>query len=123
MEQLLTHLVGDYILQSHDMALNKTKSNWWALYHGITYTSPFIFLTNDIVKLLIILITHCLIDRFRLAVYLVQLKNYLLGTFDKSIFSTSNGYPESTPIWLSTWLVIIADNTLHLVINYLTLRS
>jgi hypothetical protein len=32
------------------------------------------------------------------------------------------GYPPTTPIWLSTWLLIVADNTLHLAINYAALR-
>ena len=45
MEQLLAHLVGDYIFQSHDMAVNKTKNSYWALYHATTYTLPFLLLT------------------------------------------------------------------------------
>jgi len=31
-------------------------------------------------------------------------------------YCRETGYPPSTPQWLSTWLVIIADNTLHLII-------
>lgn len=33
-----------------------------------------------------------------------------------------NGYPVDAPVWLSTWLLIIADNVLHLTINYAALR-
>lgn len=32
------------------------------------------------------------------------------------------GYPPDRPDWLVVWLTIIADNTLHLTINYLALR-
>lgn len=32
------------------------------------------------------------------------------------------GYAPSRPVWLSTWLFIIADNTLHLTCNYIALR-
>jgi len=32
------------------------------------------------------------------------------------------GYPATVPVWLSTWLMIIADNTLHLTINFLALK-
>jgi hypothetical protein len=32
------------------------------------------------------------------------------------------GYPPNTPAWMAVWLLIIADNTLHLTINYLALR-
>lgn len=35
---------------------------------------------------------------------------------------SKTGYPPSTPDWLAVWLLIIADNTLHLTINYAALR-
>lgn len=34
----------------------------------------------------------------------------------------STGYSISAPPWLAFWLLIIADNTLHLTINYVALR-
>ena len=33
-----------------------------------------------------------------------------------------NGYNKDIPVWLSTWLLIITDNTIHLIINYLALK-
>ena len=33
-----------------------------------------------------------------------------------------NGYHEKKPIWLTTWLFILTDNSMHLCINYLVLR-
>lgn len=32
------------------------------------------------------------------------------------------GYPPNLPPWLAVWLMIAADNTLHLAINYAALR-
>jgi len=121
MEQLLAHLVGDYILQSHDMAVNKTKSNYWAAYHAVTYSLPFLFLSQSFLVIGIIILTHFVIDRFKVAIQVTKLKNYIFGNVDKAVFSLSNGYPKETPVWLSTWLIIILDNTLHLIINYLAL--
>ena len=124
MQQLIAHLVGDYILQSHDMATKKTTSSFWTFYHAITYTLPFLFLTQNLIALGIICITHFFIDRFRLARYLVKFKNVLFGdvvTADKDEYNTPTGYPKETPAWLSTWLLIIADNTLHLLINFIVL--
>jgi hypothetical protein len=34
----------------------------------------------------------------------------------------STGYPPDRPEWLCVWLLIIADNTMHLAINYAALR-
>ena len=121
MEQLLAHLVGDYIFQSHDMAVNKTKNSYWALYHATTYTLPFLLLTLNPLAIIIILLTHFAIDRYRVAMCITKVKNYVFGKFDKRVFDLANGYPEETPVWLTTWLIIILDNTMHLVINYLAL--
>ena len=121
MEQLLANLVGDYIFQSHDMAVNKTKNSYWALYHAITYTLPFLLLTLNPLAIIIILLTHFAIDRYRVAMCVTKVKNYVFVKFDKRVFDLTNGYPEETPAWLTTWLIIILDNTMHLVINYLAL--
>jgi hypothetical protein len=34
----------------------------------------------------------------------------------------ATGYPPNSPIWLSTWLLIIADNVLHLTVNFAALK-
>lgn len=37
-------------------------------------------------------------------------------------YCTATGYPPDRPAWLAVWLLIIADNILHVVINGLALR-
>ncbi len=69
----------------------------------------------------VILITHFFIDRYRLARFMVMAKNWL-GSPHAESFNTSTGYPASSPAWLAVWLLIIADNILHIVINGLALR-
>jgi len=125
MEQLLAHLVGDYILQSHTMATRKTKEYFWALLHAFTYTLPFMFLTHNFVNLFLIFFTHFLIDKFRLVRYVIIFKNCFLGGGDikkERTYFTETGFPKETPAWLAVWLMIITDNTLHLLINYLILK-
>jgi len=123
MEQLLAHLVGDYLLQSHDMATKKIKSSFWAFLHAFTYTLPFLFLTNNPTSLFLIFVTHLWIDRFRLVRYVIWFKNQLLGNWlDPRDKFTDTGFPPETPAWLAVWLMIIADNTLHLLINYIILK-
>ena len=119
MEQLLAHLVGDYILQSHTMAINKTKSPSWAIYHGIMYSIPFIFLASPI-AIFVITFTHIVIDKMALAKKVTSYKNYLFGGFNPQ--TLNEVYPEGTPEYISFWLVILCDNTLHLLINYFSIK-
>ena len=48
MLQLILHLIGDYLLQSDWMALNKTKCSKAAAAHAITYSLPFLILSPSL---------------------------------------------------------------------------
>lgn len=122
---ILAHLVGDYLLQPHHMAVRKTSSWLWAIAHGVLYTIPFLFITQSLPALLIIGGTHVIIDRYRLAVHVGWLKNHLFLSPSENIpldeAKRNAGYPDGTPPWMSTWLMIITDNTMHLLINVLAI--
>lgn len=167
---IMAHFVGDYLLQTDWMAQKKTTQWWPAILHGVTYTLPFLFITQSPLALLVIGGTHILIDRFRLAKYIVWAKNQLApkqyrpmnpwrkpkpkpeiiftgpfqadrlvtGTISATKLSVTSlpvaknekvreyadpatGMPKSTPAWMGVWLMIIADNTTHVVINSLAL--
>ena len=119
-DQILAHLVGDYILQSHWMAQEKTKQSLAAAVHAITYTVPFVLLTRNPAVLALICLPHFVIDRFRVARFLVWLKN---GYAFRGEVPTATGYRDDVPPWLSVWLLIIADNTLHLFCNGLAFMA
>jgi hypothetical protein len=116
---VLAHLVGDYLLQSHWMACEKTKRWWPAVAHGLTYTLPFLLVTQSLWALLVIGGTHIVIDRFRLARHVVWAKNLAAPAAFRRPWAecSATGYPPETPAWLAVWLMIIADNTLHLLFN------
>lgn len=122
MEQILLHLVGDYITQTDWMATEKTKQDRAAFAHAIVYTLPFLLLSPSLLAFLTIGITHYLIDRYRLARYVVFAKNWATNRSLKWADCSATGYPSATPPWLAVWLLIIADNTLHLCINYAALK-
>ena len=113
---LLAHLVGDYLIQSHWMATEKTSRWWPAVAHGVTYTIPYAVVTQSWAALAVIAGTHIVIDRYRLARHVVWLKN-LAAPRSHRAPHTATGYPDDTPPWMGVWLMIIADNTIHLVIN------
>ena len=158
-DQLVAHLVGDYVFQSDWMASEKTKKSVAALAHVVTYTLPFLFLTTSWKALLFVAGTHFLIDRWRLARYVCWAKNFLQPKIIEVEVSLSTpippgykhlrlegeptdngrthkvmlrnypwsecvgtGYHKDRPAWMAVWLMIIADNTMHVILNGLALK-
>ena len=114
-DQLVAHAVGDYILQSHWMATEKTKQNFAAAAHAVVYTLPFALITQSPAALAAICIPHFFIDRYRLARFVVWAKNGMRGPV------TTTGYADDVPPWLAVWLLIAADNILHVITNALAI--
>lgn len=119
-EIALAHLVGDYLIQSHWMATEKTKRWWPAIVHAVTYGLPFLLITQSPWALLVIVGTHAVIDRYRLARHVIWFKNLNAPRSHRRTWEecSATGYPPETPAWLAVLLLIIADNTLHLLINF-----
>lgn len=101
---LLAHLVGDYLFQSDWMATEKLKRWWPAAAHGITYTLPYVLVTRNPWALLIIGGTHIVIDRYRLAKYVVWLKNQV-GAKRTYVYRTpeKEGDPLAGREWQHGW--------------------
>lgn len=120
----LAHLFGDYVVQSDWMANEKTSSNLPAVLHATTYAACFLPLTRNPKALAIIGGTHFVIDRWRLAKYVVWARNQIAPSearYDYDDAGMLGAHPDR-PDWLSGWLGFIADNAIHLLINHLTLR-
>lgn len=122
MDQLLAHLAGDYLLQSNWMATEKVKRWLPALAHAGSYTLPFLLLTRDPRRLAVIAGTHAVIDRYRLAKHVTWAKNQVGPAAYRSPH-TETGYADELPDYLKFWLMIAADNTIHLVLNRLALQG
>lgn len=123
-DQLVLHAVGDYLLQSDWMATTKTSKSSAALAHVVTYTLPFLLVTQSWKALAVILGTHFIIDRWRLARYVVWAKNWMgpPGSNKSWEECKGTGYKPEAPPWLATWLMIIADNIGHVICNGLALQ-
>lgn len=114
---LLAHMLGDYFFQPNEMAQKKTSSTYWAFVHALVYSlATFLFFRDASWQAMwLIAGSHFLIDRFRLARYVIWLKEGARGKV------TATGYADDVPTFLSVWLMIIVDNTLHLMIGALAL--
>jgi hypothetical protein len=131
--EALAHLLGDYVVQSDWMAAEKTSHHLPAAVHAATYAACFIPVTRNPRALAVIGGTHFVIDRWRLARHVVWAKNQAAPSFWRYPWSAGRrtGYyqPDTIvqhgmdpvlppkPDWMAVWLMIIADNTMHLCIN------
>lgn len=118
-DQLVAHAIGDYVLQSDWMATEKTKQNVAALAHAAVYSLVFMVFTFHPLALAFIFWTHFAIDRWRLARYVVWAKNWIGYGNRPWSECVATGYPPDRPAWLTVWLLIIADNVLHVLCNAL----
>ncbi len=116
MHQLILHLLGDYLFQNDWIATNKTKNTfkgWIAcLIHIILYSTPFL-LIGSVNAVICIAITHFLIDKFRIETYIIKLKNWN--------WKSERGFNESVPDNVKFFVSTLNDNSLHLLINYISL--
>lgn len=143
--QLVAHSIGDYLLQSHWMATQKTKRSLPALCHVLTYGLPFLLFRPSLTAYLFIVVSHFVIDRWRLARFVIYAKNFLSPPYEYRLHPdakpeeiavdfeqrvnhwhrwkecSTTGYHQDVPVWLSTWLLIIADNLMHVLLNAVAL--
>ncbi len=141
MLQLILHGIGDYYTQTDEMALNKKNKGWFGfrqcLIHCILYSLPFLFI-GSWQAVVVIFITHFIIDRTNIISYALAWKNgvkkyqkydsqgYLIevGKDESTIitYDISNfGYGKERPFAITIWLYIICDNLAHIICNYLAL--
>jgi len=122
MEQLLLHLIGDYVSQTDWMARTKVHATFAALCHAVVYSLPFLLLSPSPTALAVIALSHLLIDRFRLARHVIFAKNKLTDWSLRWADCKTTGYPSGMPAATAYALMILVDNTMHLSINYASLR-
>lgn len=123
MKELLAHLVGDYLLQSHWEASEKTNEFLPGVTHAAKYTLAFVPLTRNPKALAIIGGTHFILDRYRLAKHVNWARNQMVPKKHRFKFDLSNmGSPKEVPQGLAMALMFITDNTMHMLINHYALE-
>jgi len=118
------HMVGDYITQTSWMANQKVVRWFPAWVHGLVYTLPFLLLTHNIWALLIIGVTHAVIDHYRLAKHFIWFRTRFFEPRPHLTWAEASanfGFSASTPAWLAGWLMFLTDNIIHNMINFTAL--
>lgn len=113
--QLFCHLIGDYFLQTDYIATNKKKYWQISLLHAFSYASCFVVLNISVWAFVVIFLTHWFIDGTNIVAMLNQYRNQDFIGCDS--YGNKDGFGDR-PDHIRHWLLIIQDNTLHLIINY-----
>jgi len=128
MEQLLLHLVGDYIIQNDNVGIRKKEKSltglFYCIFHSITYALIFLLITTW-EGVVLIGISHFLIDRWNIVAYFTAFKNNVYKKIHKNnkikkrLDLSNFGYIKERPFSITIWLYIIHDNIFHLLFNYI----
>ena len=106
MTQLLAHLVGDWLLWSPWLARKKVEWLSAAFIHAGIYAACFaVFFWRQPVALVVIFVTHAFQDHFYWRWY-----------------RRSCEIDGDADVPMPSWMAVVKDNTLHLLVNYLALR-
>lgn len=121
-DQIVAHLVGDFLLQNDWMAREKSRNSLACLAHVLFYTLPFLLITQSPAALAVIAGTHFAIDRWALVRALVWARNAPFPDHRswRECLGTGGFHPH-TPEFLARFLYIAFDNIVHIVINGLAI--
>jgi hypothetical protein len=114
MDWFIGHIIGDYLLQTDWMAMNKKKKGLSGLIpcfvHCLLYTIAVVIATgwyDNVLKVILVFLSHIILDRTYLAVKYMT----LLGSFKRIISDKDNPH--------ALWCYLIIDNTWHLFFLWL----
>ncbi len=114
---VLGHLVGDYLLQTKAMALNKSVKGWkgagWCTWHCLVYTlSVCLFLWNFHPWLMaLVFLSHWPLDRWSWGAKWLDM---IRGRNFVKAWQSSDQYRE-IDIAFSCLVYAVVDNTMHLL--------
>ncbi len=116
-DQLVAHLVGDFMLQNDWMARNKFHNSLACGVHVIVYSLPFLLITQNPLTLLVIVGSHFIIDRWRIVRQLIWVRNVLFPGSRPWDECSETGFSPGLSDQMARFLYIVFDATLHILIN------
>ena len=152
MTQLFAHFFGDFVIQTDWMALNKSKRSFPCLVHVLIYTACFLPITTSWKALLLIGVTHFILDRWHFILKrLIWWKNHFPKGYPQYKYCDTTGYYDDSPynseevyrtdwcdikgneetletfgkprhFFITIWLYVATDNLFHIFINYMAIK-
>lgn len=140
---LLGHLIGDYLLQSINMALNKKTSFLWASWHCFVWTlavgslllpefgkMPLVSLDHISIALIlaVIWVSHMLLDFGWGTQYgVVDIWLNMIGSrsYERANTYCNETHPQEYKNYMIAYTAIVqvvADNTIHLILLYMIVK-
>lgn len=124
-EMILGHFVGDYLLQSKWMAFGKGSKDIWGWYycfvHCLVYTLSVCFMMKNYNPywMLLVFVSHFVIDKFSLGEYWLKLiDGRSLTVFLKEYQDLKINAVAAIQAGFGTLVYAVVDNTLHILIMY-----
>jgi hypothetical protein len=99
MHWIYAHLIGDFLFQTHEIAIKKKTSSIFCSYHVVCYIVPFLLCGLTSWQLVLIAAQHFVIDRTGFVVWFMKWKG-------------SAGFTEPP---MAPWSIIVMDNILHIL--------
>jgi hypothetical protein len=131
-ELFLGHLLGDYLLQTEEMALNKSKNTklgwYYAILHCVIYTaSVCVIMQNfDLIWIIVVFLSHFPIDKFSLGEYYMHyikgygMKQYIDDVNNSAKWAYLNNTPGNQMLkgGFTAYVYAMTDNTIHLLLMW-----
>lgn len=98
---IYAHLIGDFLLQTHEMSVEKKRSSVFCGFHVVCYMVPFLLCGFAWWQLALVAAQHYAQDRGGFVVWLMKAKG-----------RGSVGFTEPP---FAPWSIIVMDNILHIL--------
>lgn len=114
---IIGHLIGDYILQTDWMALNKKKHTWPCFIHCLLWSLSVTLISGaSLLAFTLLFITHFIQDRTNIIIWWMKLKWKDQSKFmECDTLLIKHDYEPSIKPGLGPWSIIIVDNVWHII--------
>jgi len=122
-DQIVAHLVGDYLAQHSKIQDAISRRPFRArLLSAHLYVIPILFITNNIFAIALIVGLRASIDGYTIARWAVWLRRAMSSPFNPPKMTITGFDENTTPIIAALWFLIIINNVINIIFNGIVLH-